>query len=210
MYPAGFEHNRAEKEVVMKSLVLLVSVFGALGWASAVLADSKSLVACALMDEKEALALVGGPLGEVFKNEEMPTVENGHDHNSVCGFFPKGYKIQEADRPPERGVQLQLHVMETDVAAKAFYESVLTSKQDMVRMSQSPLAGGRITSLKGIGKAAFLLENNIESEPGSSYAVATISFLKGRVMGEVQVWKKAGPAGEIAKKAVRKVAAKLP
>jgi len=193
----------------MKSLVLLVSVFGALVWASVVAADSKSLVACSLMDEKEAVALVGGPLGEVFKNEEMPTVENGRDHNSVCGFFPKGYKIQAADRPPERGVQLQLHVMQTDAAAKAFYESVLASNQDMIRMSGSPLAGGKISTLNGIGKAAFLLESKIEPEPGSS-AVATISFLKGSVMGQVQVWKKAGPAGEIAKSAVRKVVTKLP
>lgn len=194
----------------MKSLTLLVLVFGALTWASAMLADSKSLVACALMDEKEAVALVGGPLGEVFKHEEMPTVENGRDHNSVCGFFPKGYKIQEADRPPERGVQLRLHVMENDGAAKAFYENVLESHQDMMRIPDSPLAGGKITSLTGIGKAAFLLEKKIEPEPGSSYTVATISFLKGRVMGQVQLWKKAGPAGEIAKKAVRNVVAKLP
>ena len=194
----------------MKSLVLLVSVFGAFAWASAVLADSKSLVACALMDEKEAVALVGGPLGEVFKNEEMPTVENGRDHNSVCGFFPKGYKIQEADRPPERGLQLQLHVMPTNAAAKAFYERLLTSNQDMTRMSGSPLAGSKIVTLNGIGKAAFLLESKIEPEPGSSYRVATIGFLKGSVMGQVQVWKKAGPAGEIAKKAVTMVVAKLP
>jgi hypothetical protein len=194
----------------MKSLVLLVSLFGAFAWASAVLADSKSLVACALMDEKEAVALVGGPLGEVFKNEEMPTVENGRDHNSVCGFFPKGYKIQEADRPPERGLQLQLHVMPDNAAAKAFYERLLASNQDMTRMPGSPLAGSKITTLKGIGKAAFLLESKIEAEPGSSCAVATIGFLKGSVMGQVQVWKKAGPAGKIAKNAATKVVAKLP
>jgi hypothetical protein len=194
----------------MKSLVLLVLMFGTFAFASTVLAGAKSPVACALMDEKEALALVGGPLGEVFKEEEMPTMENGRDHNSVCGFFPKGYKIQEADSPPERGLQLQLHVMQTEAAAKTFYERVLESNQDMTRMSGSPIASAKITTLNGIGKAAFLADDKIELEPGSSCAVATVGFLKGNVMGQVQVWKKSGPAGEIAKSAAKKVVTKLP
>jgi hypothetical protein len=185
-------------------------MFGTFAFASTVLAGAKSPVACALMDEKEALALVGGPLGEVFKEEEMPTMENGRDHNSVCGFFPKGYKIQEADSPPERGLQLQLHVMQTEAAAKTFYERVLESNQDMTRMSGSPLASAKITTLNGIGKAAFLADDKIELEPGSSCAVATVGFLKGNVMGQVQVWKKSGPAGEIAKSAAKKVVTKLP
>jgi len=182
-------------------------MFGVLVWASVAAADSKSLMACSLMDEKEAVALVGGPLGEVFKNDIMPTMENGRDHNSICGFFPKGYKIQTADRPPERGVQLQLHVVQTDAAAKAFYENAFESDQEMTRMSGSPLAGGKISTLKGIGKAAFLTESKVE--PGSS-AVATITLRKGSVMGQVQVWKKTGPAGEIAKSAAGKVVTRLP
>jgi hypothetical protein len=101
---------------ILQCTVIIVAIL----FCNTVLAAEKSLVACSLMDEKEAVALVGGPLGEVFKNEQKPTVENGRDHNSVCGFFPKGYKIQTADRSPEQGVQLQLHVMQTDAAAKAF------------------------------------------------------------------------------------------
>lgn len=190
----------------MNNTVLLVLVFGAIAFASTVLAGTKSPIACDLVDEKEALALVGGPLGEVFKNEEKPTMENGRDHNSVCGFFPKGYKIEEADRPPERGLQLQLHVMQTDAAAKAFYEQILESNKDMARMSGSPLAGSKITTLNGIGKAAFLVESKIEQEA----SVATITFLKGSIMGQVQIWKKSAPAGEIAKSMVKKVVAKLP
>jgi hypothetical protein len=80
----------------------------------------------------------------------------------------------------------------------------------MTRMSGSPLASAKITTLNGIGKAAFLADDKIELEPGSSCAVATVGFLKGNVMGQVQVWKKSGPAGEIAKSAAKKVVTKLP
>lgn len=73
-------------------------------------------------------------------------------------------------------------------------------------MSGSPLAGSKITTLNGIGKAAFLVESKIEQEA----SVATITFLKGSIMGQVQIWKKSAPAGEIAKSMVKKVVAKLP
>lgn len=193
----------------MKYFVLLAFMFGTINLASVALADSTSPVACALLNEKEAVALVnGGPLGEVFKNEQKPTMENGRDHNSVCGFFPKGYKIATADLPPEHGILLTIHAMQTAAAAKNFYEQSLTSEQEMISMP-GPLAGGKITMLSGTGKAAYLVENKIE--PGSSSSgVATIVFLKGNVMGQVQVWKKGGQSGEIAKKAVKNLVAKLP
>jgi hypothetical protein len=193
----------------MKKFVLLALMFGTINLASVALADSKSPVACALLNEKEAVALVGGPLGEVFKNEQKPTMENGRDHNSVCGFFPKGYKIATADLPPEQGILLTIHAMQTAAAAKNFYEQSLTSEQEMMSMPGSPLAGGKITTLSGTGKAAYLVENKIE--PGSSSSgVATIVFLKGNVMGQVQVWKKGGQSVEITKKAVKNLLAKLP
>lgn len=193
----------------MKYFVLLAFMFGTINLAAVALADGKSPVACALLNEKESVALVGGPLGEVFKNEQKPTMENGRDHNSVCGFFPKGYKIATADLPPVHGILLTIHDMQTAAAAKNFYEQSLTSEQEMMSMTGSPNTGGKITILSGIGKAAYLLENKIE--PGSSSSgVATIVFLKGNVMGQVQVWKKGGQAGEINKKAVKNLVAKLP
>lgn len=194
----------------MKRCAVLVLSLGVFGWMSSAFGGAKSLVACDLMNEKEAIALVGGPLGEVFKEEELPTIENGHDHNSVCGFFPKGYKIQDADRPPERGLLFTLHAMQTDAAAKHFYEHVLASKRDMAKIAGSPSSGDRITPLRGMGEAAFLVETKIMGEPDSYYSVATMYFLKGSVMGQVQVWKKAGSPMEIAEIAVKKVLAKLP
>ena len=200
----------------MKSIILLALLAGTGSWAMTALAADRTStgstppVACALLGEEEAVALVGGTLGEVFKNEELPTMENGHDHNSVCGFFPKGYNIQKADHPPERGLQLQLHAMQTSANAKTFYEQTLASHQEMTRMPGSPFAGNKITTLKGMGEEAFLLEKKIEPEPRSSYEIATIYFVKGTVMGQLTAWKKASPASEIAKSAAKKVLLKLP
>jgi len=194
----------------MKYSILLLFLMGTGVWALSALAGSIMPVASALLSEKDALALVGGPLGEVFKTEELPTRENGYDHISVCGFFPKGYDIQKADRPPERGVQIQLHAMRTSAEAKSFYEHTLASNQEMTRMQGSPFAGNKITPLKGMGEAAFLLENKIEPEPGSPYEIATVMFLKGNVMAQLMVWKKAAPATEIAKNTAKMVLSKLP
>jgi hypothetical protein len=194
----------------MKRLILLGLFFWVCVWALPVCAEAKAPIACDVLSEKDAVAMVGGPLGEVFKTEELPTMENGHDHNSVCGFFPKGYKIEEADRPPERGLQTTLHAMRTNAEAKTFYEHTLSMHQDMTRQPGSPFEGDKITPLTGMGNAAFLLESKSEPEPGSSYEIATITFVKGDVMGQVTVWKKAAPVVEIAKSAVKKVLAKLP
>ncbi len=191
-------------------LVAVLVVLGIGGGVMLALAESKVPVACAVLSEKEALDLVGGPLGEAFKEEELPTSENGYDHITVCGYFPKGYKIQEADNPPERGLQLQLHAMKDNAAAKSFYEHTLSMHQDMTKAEGSPFYGDKITPLSGTGEAAFLLESKIDSESGSSTAVATVTFLKGSVMGQVTAWKKGGSATPIAKNAATKLHAKLP
>jgi hypothetical protein len=193
----------------MNYSIVLVLLLGTGLLAMSAMAVSKTPVAATLLSEKEAVALVGGPLGEVFKNEELPTMQNGHDHNSVCGFFPKGYNIQTADRPPERGVQLQLHAMRTNAEAKTFYEHTLSMNQKMAGMP-GPFAGNKITLLKGMGEVAFLLEQKSEPESGSSYEIASVTFVKGNVMAQLMVWKKAASATEIAKNAAKQVLSKLP
>lgn len=194
----------------MTKWIMWASVAGTLACSSALAADSKARVACSALDEKDAVQLLGGPLGEVFKNEVLPSPENGRDHNTVCGFFPNGYKIQSADGPPERGVQLQLHAMTNEAAAQAFYDNAFQSRKDMANMPGSPLAGSKISTLTGIGKAAFLVERDPSSARGASYKLATLGLLKGNVMAQIQVWKNDGSAGEIARNAGRKVAARLP
>lgn len=186
-------------------LIVLLSVVlagGSIpGWAAA-----KAATACAVLSAPEAVALVGGPLGEVFRSEDKPTMQNGYDHDTVCGYFPKGYNIQKADRPPERGLQVQLHTMRNNHDAKTFYERMA----DMTMQPGGPFPDAKVTPLQGVGEAAFLRELNIEPEPGAVYHVASVSFLKGKVMGQVMVWKKAAPVDQIAHKAVQQVLAKLP
>jgi hypothetical protein len=59
--------------------------------------------------------------------------------------------------------------------------------------------GEKITLLKGMEGAAFLFENKIETEPGFSYEIATVTFLKSNLMAQLMIWKKTGAATEIAK-----------
>ena len=190
--------------------VLTVLLLGSVICLASAMAETKSPIACHMLSEKDALALVGGPLGEVFKNEEAPSKENGYDHISVCGFFPKGYNIQKADRPPERGLQLQLHAMRNATDAKNFYDISLSTAEAMSKMPGNPYSGAAITPLKGMGQSAFLRVTKIEPEPSSSYQIAIVIFLKGNVMGQLTAWKKATPAEEIAKSAAKQVISRLP
>jgi hypothetical protein len=167
-------------------------------------------VACDVINEKEAVALVGGALGEIFKAEVLPTAENGYDHSTVCGFFPKGYDIQKADRPPERGIQLHLHVFKTKTTAKTFYEQSAEMDKEMSTQEGSPTKGAKIIPVAGIGQAAYLTESKNEPEPGSSYSVTNSAFLKGNAVGFVMGWKKgASPTSQV-KDALKKVSSKLP
>ena len=69
--------------------------------------------ACGALTSQDAAALMGAPLEANFTNETAPDSLNGHDHTTVCGWFPKGYDLKKADAPPERGVQLTLHTFRT-------------------------------------------------------------------------------------------------
>jgi hypothetical protein len=194
----------------MNYSVFSVMLLGSVICLALAIAGAKSPIACDMLSEKDALALVGGPLGEVFKNEEAPSKENGYDHISVCGFFPKGYNIQKADRPPERGLQLQLYSMRNAADAKNFYNNSLSTAEVMSKMPGNPYSGVAITPLKGMGQAAFLRVTKIEPEPSFSYQIANVTFLKGNVMGQLTAWKKATPVEEIAKSAAKQVISRLP
>lgn len=194
----------------MNYLVLAVMLLGSAICFASAMALTKSPTACDMLNERHALALVSGPLGEVFKNEEAPSKENDYDHISVCGFFPKGYNIQKADRPPERGLQLQLHAMRNPADAKNFYDNSLSTPEAMSKIPGNPYSGAAITPLKGMGQAAFLRVIKIEPEPGPSYHIVIVTFLKGNVTGQMTTWKKAAPVEEIAKSAAKQVISRLP
>jgi hypothetical protein len=194
----------------MNYSVFSVLLLGSVICLALAMAGTKSPIACEILSEKDALALVGGPLGELFKTEEAPSKENGYDHISVCGFFPKGYNIQKADRPPERGLQLQLHSMRNATDAKNLYNNSLSTAEVMSKMPGNPYSGAAITPLKGMGQAAFMQVTKIEPGPSSSYQIAIVTFLKGNVMGQLTTWKKATPVEEIAKSAAKQVISRLP
>jgi hypothetical protein len=185
--------------IVLFSIVL--ACWSVSGWAAA-----QAATACAVLSAQEAVTLVGGPLDEVFHREDKPTMQNGYDHDTVCGYFPKGYNIQKADRPPERGLQVQLHTMRNNDDAKTFYERIA----DMSMQPSGPFTDAKLTPLQGVGEAAFLRASQLEPEPGAVYQVASVTFLKGKVMGQLTVWKKAAPVDHIANSAVQQVIAKLP
>lgn len=194
----------------MKQFLQFALFFGMCLFAASVHAEPKAPIACGVLNEKDALALVGGPLGEVFQAEEKPEMSNGYDHNSVCGFFPKGYNIQEADLPPERGTQLQLHVLRNKTDAKNFYDNTLENTQNIINKSGSPLSDAKITPIAHMSDEAFLQSDKIEPDPKSIYRIATVTFLKGNIMGQLQVWKKTTPVDEIAKTAAKRIISRLP
>jgi hypothetical protein len=159
--------------------------------------------ACAVLSEKEALALTGGPLREVIKNEKKPTDENGSDHSTACGYFPKGYNFEKAEGPPERGIMITLHNMPSKEAAKRYYNGLF----DMVNMPGATRPGDKITPVSGLGEAAYLKVGKVGLD--SSGDLADIGFLKGNVMGLLQVWAKR-PPGETAQSAAKQIISKLP
>src|SRR5689334_2072439 len=69
--------------------------------------------ACKALSQQDAAALMGAPLESNFRNETPADAVNGHDHTTVCGWFPKGFDLKSAGAPPERGVLLTLHTFRT-------------------------------------------------------------------------------------------------
>jgi len=188
------------KVSAMPRIAIAVLLFGLLP-ASAYAAGAPP--ACTALTEKEALALVGGPLGAVSREQVKPTAENGHDVADGCGYFPKGYDFAQADGPPERGIMVTLHSMPDGEAAKRFYNQMFK----MAGMSVGAQPGVSIAPVSGLGEGAYLQLMTLDSKP--PVRLANIGFYKGGVMGLMQVWLK-GPPGEVAQKAAKGIISKLP
>ncbi|HEY3739984.1 MAG TPA: hypothetical protein VGL53_09070 [Bryobacteraceae bacterium] len=162
------------------------------------------LTACSTLSDAEAVKLLGGPLGEVSKDETTPSDENGNDHQTACGHFPKGYSLEHAAGPPERGILITLHTMPNKDAAKRYYDGVY---QMLKGMPAANGGGSNITSVSGIGESAYLKRITL---PKSTSKIVALTFLKRSVMVDIQIWKSSGSVDEIARQAARQVLAKLP
>ena len=168
---------------------------------------AKTPFACNVMTEKDAVTHVGAPLGSVSRDEVKPTSQNGYDHVTTCGYFPKGYDIRRADRPPELGVELQLHARRNKEDAKDSYDAFLGMAE---QRSMTAKGEGKIVQVAGTGEAAYLMTRKLEPQPGAVYEIAYVRILKGSVTAQVTAWKKGAPADEIAKAAAKQVASRLP
>jgi hypothetical protein len=177
------------------ALLMLVSTAGAVG---------AEVTACSTFSEDEAAKVLGGPLGAVYKSEAAAADDNGNEHKTQCGHFPKGYDLDKAEGPPERGVLVTLHTMPSGEAAKRYYDGVL----EMLKgMPEAQGGGAKITTVSGIGSGAYLKPTPL---PNSASKIVTLTFLKGSVMADVQIWKSSGPVDQVAREAARLVMAKLP
>jgi len=194
----------------MKHSLTLMVFAGMLGLISPGMSASKNPDAAAVLTPKDAIALVGGPLDEVFKLESKPASENGYDHNTICGYFPKGYRLAEADRPPERGVQLSIHRFKSPKEAKKFYDLTAEAEREMAKMAEGPSAGAKVTPLKGVGQAGVLSVKKLTPEPKANYRVGIASFLKGSVMAQLTVWKRDAAVAPAASSGAKLIAARLP
>lgn len=162
---------------------------------------AQARTACELLSAEEAAALLGAPLPEPFKSETLPVAQNGHDHATACGWFPKGYSMATADAPPERAVVLTLHRLRTPAEARTWHSQSTATMRDAAKTQP---ALGKSPPAAGIGEAAELGQKEL-----GGVRIATLRFLKGTVAGQVQVWRKDGPAGDAATAAARRVVAKL-
>jgi hypothetical protein len=170
-------------------LVLASALAGlAVSDASALAGDA----ACSALTQQDAAALMGAPLESNFRNETAPDSVNGHDHTTVCGWFPKGFDLKSAGAPPERGVQLTLHTFRTAAEAKQFHD-----------MTKTGVPGSKHKPVSGVGQDAVVDEKTF-----SGVRVATIRFLKGVHAAQVQTWSK-DKGTEAATAAAGKVVAKL-
>jgi hypothetical protein len=186
---------------------VMATVFTATLAASAGLrAADAGPMACAVLSDAEAARLVGGPLGETDKLGAPASAQNGNDRKSACGRFPKGYHIETADGPPERGVLVELHTLPTAAAARRFYEGVLDMHMDNARSPQAR-ADAAVVATRDIGEAAYLKPTTL-ADP--AVRIVTLTFLKGSTVASVQVWKTAAPVDAVARAAAVQVAGRLP
>jgi hypothetical protein len=191
----GLLHPNEEIDMVPAApwKLVLVSAIGGLAAIGSASAAGPS-AACTALTAPDATALMGAPLAANFRNESAPDAVNGHDHTTVCGWFPAGYDLQKADAPPERGVQLTLHTFRTAAEAKQFHD-----------MTKNGPPGGKPKPVAGVGQDAV-----VEEKTFSGTRVATIRFLKGTHAAQIQTWRKDNKdAAESATAAAKQVVGKL-
>ena len=170
-------------------------------------AAGETPAACAVLSQAEAAKLAGAPLGEIAKGEVKASDQNGNDHQTSCGYFPKGYHIDKADGPPDSGLLVELHAFRSADDAKRFYEGVLGMHMEMAKARGNAGAGGAVTTVSGIGEGAYLLPTVL---PNPAAKIVTLTTRKGSIVASVQVWKNAAPVDPIARAAGARVVAKLP
>jgi hypothetical protein len=157
---------------------------------------------CAVFPEAEAVKLLGGPLGEVYKPESKPTPQNGYEHQTGCGYFPKGYDYDKTEAPPNVGILVSFQTMRNDADAKRLYEAGL-------RMGQSAIQGpgsAKFTPVSGMGEGGYLTVVSMPNSP----ARANLTFLKGKIVVAVVVWKTAAAVDDMARVAAKQVLGRLP
>lgn len=184
--------------LVLSMLFVFVALLAAPALAAA--APTRS---CATLSEAEAGQLAGAPLAETATHEVKPADDNGHDSQSSCGHFPKGYHIETAEGPPDSGVLVELHAFPDADDAKRFYSGVLRMH---TQMQGGPGGGNTVVPVKGIGEGAYLLPVVL---PNSTSKITTLTFLKGSVVASVQVWTRTGSPDAIARAAAVQVLPRL-
>ncbi|MGE0387508.1 MAG: hypothetical protein AB7Q97_22490 [Gammaproteobacteria bacterium] len=157
--------------------------------------------ACTALTAQDAATLLGVALPGNMKSDSPAMPENGHDHTTVCGWFPAGYDLATADGPPSRGILLTVHEMRTANDAKAFHERMAEMTREM---AQSGGAEAAVTEPAGVGTAAVMDVKKLEGAQ-----VATVQFLDGTRAMQIQVWHAQAAPGEIAVAAAKQVAARL-
>jgi len=162
---------------------------------------AKEQTACQLLSAEDAASLTGAPLPQPFKSEEKAAMHNGHDHKTACGWFPKGFDLATTQVPPDRGVLLTVHRLRTSEEARTFHAMSTEMIQDGAKTNP---ALGTFADVAGVGEKALLGQKQLDG-----VKMATVRFLKGTVAGQVQVWRKDGPAGDTATAAAKRVAARL-
>lgn len=165
--------------------------------------------ATALLSERDALAWVGGPLGGTFESATPPTAENGRDHTTVRGWFPRGWDPRTAEAPPARGVMLTLHAMPDAESAGAFLATMRDLHRERAEAAAPESGATTFTALDSLGAEAFVLAESVPVKGGRPVGVATLMVARGRTVLQLQIWRAEGSASETALRAARVLAARL-
>ncbi|MGZ5130112.1 MAG: hypothetical protein ACXWCO_01480 [Caldimonas sp.] len=100
---------------------------------------------------------------------------------------------------------VELHTLPSAEEARRLYEGVLAMH---TQMAQASGAAADVTTVSGIGEAAYLKPTVLPGAP--SARIVTLTFRRGSVVASAQVWTNGTPVDEIARSAGMQVLAKLP